>query len=119
MVRRDCGFVAWCGGILRGTDLAGEDTLRHGDRVLYGIVMKRGAATTPRLLLVEVLRNKPTNGVTEDDVDAWLLAGAFELGFVGSLFDAEDLRLRRFEAITASATRLIAKVKANGAVALR
>src|SRR5262245_48720522 len=60
------------------------------------------------------LRVFPTNGVTEDNVDAWFDAGAFGLGFVGALFDAGDLKERRFDAIQARAARLVAKVKARG-----
>jgi Entner-Doudoroff aldolase len=60
------------------------------------------------------LRIFPTSGVTEDSVDAWLRAGAFGLGFVGSLFDADDLRLRRFDAVRARAERMVAKVEAHG-----
>ena len=64
------------------------------------------------------LRIFPTSGVTEDNVDEWMKAGAFGLGFVGSLFDADDLKLRRFEAITARAARMVARVKAHGAIAI-
>jgi Entner-Doudoroff aldolase len=58
------------------------------------------------------LRILPTAGVTEDNVEQWLAAGAFGVGFVASLFDAEDLRLRRFDAIRARAARMIAKIRA-------
>jgi 2-dehydro-3-deoxyphosphogluconate aldolase/(4S)-4-hydroxy-2-oxoglutarate aldolase len=60
------------------------------------------------------LRLFPTSGVTEDNVDAWFAAGAFGVGFVASLFDADDVKLRRFDTITARAARLLAKVKAHG-----
>lgn len=60
------------------------------------------------------LRIFPTSGVTEDNVDSWFHAGAFGVGFVASLFDADDLQNRRFDAITARAARLLAKVKAHG-----
>jgi 2-dehydro-3-deoxyphosphogluconate aldolase / (4S)-4-hydroxy-2-oxoglutarate aldolase len=60
------------------------------------------------------LRIFPTSGVTEDNVDAWFAAGAFGLGFVASLFDADDLKARRFDAIQARAARMLAKVKAHG-----
>ncbi|MBM4062888.1 MAG: bifunctional 4-hydroxy-2-oxoglutarate aldolase/2-dehydro-3-deoxy-phosphogluconate aldolase [Planctomycetes bacterium] len=60
------------------------------------------------------LRIYPTSGVTEDNVESWLAAGAFGVGFVSSLFDADDLRLRRFEAIRARAARMVAKVAAFG-----
>jgi Entner-Doudoroff aldolase len=60
------------------------------------------------------LRIFPTSGVTEENVDSWFEAGAFGVGFVASLFDADDLKLRRFDAIKARAMRLLAKVKAHG-----
>ncbi len=56
------------------------------------------------------LRVFPTSGVTEQNAAAWLDAGAFGLGFVATLFDAEDLQLRRFDAIRERAVRLVAKV---------
>lgn len=65
------------------------------------------------------LRIFPTSGVTEENVDEWLKAGAFGLGFVGCLFDAEDVRLRRFDVIKARAARMVAAVKAHGPVAVR
>lgn len=64
------------------------------------------------------LRIFPTSGVTEENVDSWIQAGAFGLGFVGTLFDADDLRLRRFDAIKARAARMVAKVKAHGPAAV-
>ena len=60
------------------------------------------------------LRIFPTSGVTEENVEGWLAAGAFGVGFVASLFDADDLRLRRFEAIRARAARMIARVQGHG-----
>jgi Entner-Doudoroff aldolase len=59
------------------------------------------------------LRVFPTSGVTEDNVDAWLDAGAFGVGFVAALFDPEDLRQRRFDAVRARAARFCAKVAAH------
>jgi 2-dehydro-3-deoxyphosphogluconate aldolase / (4S)-4-hydroxy-2-oxoglutarate aldolase len=56
------------------------------------------------------LRIFPTSGVTEENCQQWLAAGAFGLGFVASLFDPADLRARRFDAIAARAARLVAKV---------
>jgi 2-dehydro-3-deoxyphosphogluconate aldolase / (4S)-4-hydroxy-2-oxoglutarate aldolase len=60
------------------------------------------------------LRIFPTSGVTEENCEQWLAAGAFGLGFVASLFDADDLRLHRFEAIRARAARMVGKVQAFG-----
>ena len=59
------------------------------------------------------LRVFPTAGVTEDNVDAWLDAGAFGLGFVATLFDPDDLHRRRFDAIRERAQRLVARVAAH------
>lgn len=64
------------------------------------------------------LRIFPTSGVTEENVDAWFAAGAFGVGFVASLFDADDLKLRRFDDIRARAARMLAKVKAVGPASL-
>ena len=58
------------------------------------------------------LRVFPTSGVTEDNAEEWLAAGAFGLGFVATLFDPEDLAARRFDAIRARAARMIARVRA-------
>ncbi|MBX3463802.1 MAG: bifunctional 4-hydroxy-2-oxoglutarate aldolase/2-dehydro-3-deoxy-phosphogluconate aldolase [Planctomycetes bacterium] len=63
------------------------------------------------------LRVFPTSGVSEDNIGAWFEAGAFGLGFVASLFDPEDLRLRRFDAIRARAARLVARVRATAPAA--
>jgi len=60
------------------------------------------------------LRIYPTSGVNEENCEQWLKAGAFGVGFVGSLFDAADLELRRFDAIKARAARMVAKVAAQG-----
>lgn len=60
------------------------------------------------------LRIFPTSGVTEENVEAWFHAGAFGVGFVASLFDADDLKARRFDAIQARAARMLAKVRAMG-----
>lgn len=60
------------------------------------------------------LRIFPTAGVTADNVGDFLAAGAFGAGFVGTLFDAEDLRDRRFERITRRARRMVEAVKAAG-----
>ncbi|MBK8096529.1 MAG: bifunctional 4-hydroxy-2-oxoglutarate aldolase/2-dehydro-3-deoxy-phosphogluconate aldolase [Planctomycetes bacterium] len=56
----------------------------------------------------------PTSGVTEQNVDAWLQAGAFGVGFVGTLFDPADLAAGRFDAIRERAARMIARVRACG-----
>jgi Entner-Doudoroff aldolase len=59
------------------------------------------------------LRVFPTSGVTEDNIGDWLDAGAFGLGFVATLFDADDLQARRFDAIRERAARLVAAVNAH------
>lgn len=60
------------------------------------------------------LRVFPTSGVTEENLDAWFAAGAFGVGFVASLFEADDLRAHRWDAIRARAERLLARVRAHG-----
>jgi Entner-Doudoroff aldolase len=45
------------------------------------------------------LRIVPTSGVTLENAGAYLAAGAFAVGFVGSLFDPDDLAAGRFDAV--------------------
>lgn len=56
------------------------------------------------------LRVLPTSGVTEENCLEWLYAGAFSLGFVGSLFEPEDMLAHRFDVIESRAHRLTTKV---------
>lgn len=56
------------------------------------------------------LRLVPTSGVTAENARAWLDAGCFAVGFVGSLFDPRDLREGRFDAVEARARRLLASL---------
>ena len=57
------------------------------------------------------LKIVPTNGVDLDNAAEWLAAGAFGLGFVASLFHADDLRQRRFDAIEARARQILERVR--------
>lgn len=57
------------------------------------------------------LRLFPTSGVSEQNVGEWLAAGSFGVGFVGSLFDAEDLAAGRFDRVRERAVRMLAKVR--------
>jgi 2-dehydro-3-deoxyphosphogluconate aldolase/(4S)-4-hydroxy-2-oxoglutarate aldolase len=57
------------------------------------------------------LKIVPTNGVDQANAQDWLAAGAWALGFVASLFQAEDLRQRRFEAIEARARAILEAVR--------
>lgn len=58
------------------------------------------------------LRIFPTSGVSEHDAADWLAAGAFGVGFVGSLFEPQDLAASDFGAIRDRAARMIARVAA-------
>lgn len=60
------------------------------------------------------LRVFPTSGVTEENCEEWLTAGAFGLGFVASLFEPMDMAKHRFEAIEARAKRITDKVRKFG-----
>jgi 2-dehydro-3-deoxyphosphogluconate aldolase/(4S)-4-hydroxy-2-oxoglutarate aldolase len=60
------------------------------------------------------LRVFPTHGVDEHNCAAWLEAGSFGVGFVGSLFEPEDLRMRRFDAVEARARRMTDAVARRG-----
>lgn len=55
----------------------------------------------------------PTSGVTEQNCDEWLRAGAFGLGFVNTLFDPADLAHGRFDEVEARARRMVQKVHAR------
>lgn len=59
------------------------------------------------------LRIVPTHGVDEDNAAAYLAAGAFAVGFVGSLFTADDLAARAYDRIAARAARMRAAVAAS------
>jgi Entner-Doudoroff aldolase len=48
----------------------------------------------------------PTSGVTLDNVAEFLAAGAYGVGFVNCLFDPEDMRAGRFDAIRERARRM-------------
>lgn len=58
------------------------------------------------------LRIFPTHGVTEENCEQWLDAGAFGIGFVGSLFEPTDMKNHRFDRIEARARRMVDKVRA-------
>ena len=57
------------------------------------------------------LRIVPTSGVDGNNVREYLDAGAFAVGFVGTLFDPDDIAAGRFDAIEARARRLLEAVK--------
>lgn len=56
------------------------------------------------------LRVFPTHGVDEGNCKQWLEAGSFGVGFVGSLFDPQDMAQRRYDAIERRASGMIAAV---------
>jgi Entner-Doudoroff aldolase len=56
------------------------------------------------------LRVVPTNGVDASNARAWLEAGAFALGFVGSLFDPAEVAARAWDRIEARARTILASV---------
>ena len=58
-----------------------------------------------------MLKIVPTSGVTLDNCQEFLKAGAFALGFVNRLFDPEDIATNRFDAIERRAREMIEKVK--------
>jgi Entner-Doudoroff aldolase len=60
------------------------------------------------------LRIYPTAGVTPENFEAVLAAGAFGVGFVTSLFRPEDLASGRFEAIEWRAAEITARLAAMG-----
>ena len=56
------------------------------------------------------LRLVPTSGVDRDNAAQWLSAGAWAVGFVAPLFDAEDLAQGRFDSVEQRARDLLAAV---------
>jgi len=75
-----------------------------------------GGPTWLRSLLAPLpfLKVVPTNGVDIDNAADWLAAGAWALGFVASLFNADDLRLGRFERIEERARQILDRVRGPG-----
>jgi 2-dehydro-3-deoxyphosphogluconate aldolase/(4S)-4-hydroxy-2-oxoglutarate aldolase len=59
------------------------------------------------------LRLFPTAGVGPDNFEAVLRAGAFGVGFVGSLFAPSDLAQGRFEAVEARAAQILRTLGAS------
>ena len=57
------------------------------------------------------LKVVPTNGVDLDNAADWLAAGAWAVGFVASLFQAEDLRTGRFDRIEERARQILERVR--------
>lgn len=58
------------------------------------------------------LRIFPTSGVTEENVGEFFAAGVFGVGFVGCLFQSDDLARGRFDVIADRAARMVEKVRA-------
>ncbi len=63
------------------------------------------------------LRIVPTSGVDDSNAAAYLNAGAFAVGFVASLFDAQEIAAGRYERIEQRARTLLDAVKGCEAVA--
>lgn len=59
-----------------------------------------------------MLRIVPTNGVNLENGPEYLKAGAFSVGFTASLFDPEDIALRRFDRIEERARAMVRAVAA-------
>ncbi|MHC4813833.1 MAG: bifunctional 4-hydroxy-2-oxoglutarate aldolase/2-dehydro-3-deoxy-phosphogluconate aldolase [Planctomycetota bacterium] len=57
------------------------------------------------------LRIFPTSGVTEDNVQDYLRAGAFGVGFVGCLFHAEDMAHGNYLGVRERAQRMVQLVR--------
>jgi 2-dehydro-3-deoxyphosphogluconate aldolase / (4S)-4-hydroxy-2-oxoglutarate aldolase len=57
------------------------------------------------------LKVVPTNGVELENAHEWLQAGAYALGFVQSLFRADDLRHGRYQAIEERARKILRELR--------
>jgi 2-dehydro-3-deoxyphosphogluconate aldolase/(4S)-4-hydroxy-2-oxoglutarate aldolase len=53
----------------------------------------------------------PTSGVTAENAKAILDAGAYGVGFVGTLFDPADLEAGRFDRVRERAARMVQSVR--------
>jgi 2-dehydro-3-deoxyphosphogluconate aldolase/(4S)-4-hydroxy-2-oxoglutarate aldolase len=62
------------------------------------------------------LKVVPTNGVDIDNAEEWLAAGAWAVGFVASLFQADDMRLGRFDRIETRARQILGRVRGEAVV---
>ena len=61
------------------------------------------------------LKIYPTSGVTEENFQEILKAGAAGVGFVSSIFDAQDMARRDFTAIERRAARIVGRLEAQAA----
>ncbi len=59
------------------------------------------------------LRIVPTSGVDESNSAAYLAAGAFAIGFVAPLFDADDIAAGRFDRIEQRGRALLAEIESQ------
>ena len=64
------------------------------------------------------LKVVPTNGVDADNVEAWLDAGAWAVGFAKSLFDPGDLAAGRFDRVEERARVILARARPETPVAV-
>jgi len=60
------------------------------------------------------LRIVPTNGVHQNNVEAFLKAGAFAAGFVAPLFDPNDMAAAKWDRIEERGRRILNAVRAAG-----
>lgn len=90
---------------------------RAGARVVKLFPAPPGGPAYVRAVLgpLPFLRLFPTAGVTASNAAEFLAAGAFGVGFVGTLFDPADLAARRFERIEARAREMVGAVQAAAA----
>jgi 2-dehydro-3-deoxyphosphogluconate aldolase/(4S)-4-hydroxy-2-oxoglutarate aldolase len=104
--------------ILPGVHTPTEMVMAHraGAPLLKLFPAPSGGPTWLRSVLAPLpnLRVVPTNGVTLENVAAWLDAGAWAVGLVADLFRPAWLAARDFDAITAHARALRAAVAAHG-----
>jgi len=59
------------------------------------------------------LKIVPTNGVDEHNAAEWIAAGAYAVGFVATLFNADDMAASRWDAIEARARRCLTAARAG------
>ena len=82
---------------------------RAGAEVLKLFPPPAGGPAWVRTVLAPLpfLRLVPTSGVDLGNAREWLEAGCFAVGFVGALFDADDLAHGRFDRVEARARAIV------------
>lgn len=102
--------VPMLAGTYTPTDMLGAYRAGAGYQKLFPLPGDPEAYIRACLGPMPFLRIVPTSGVTEHNAATLLRAGAHAVGFVGSLFDAGDIRAKNWDAIRARAELCLSAV---------